>query len=331
MKKTRICSLLGIEYPIIQSPMTWITSAEMVAAVSEAGGLGTLGPNAGAKTVSTIISETTERLRQQVKQVKSLTKKPFAVNLVIALPDYPKQGKEFSDECLKVIIEEKVPVVLSVGNDAELYTGRLKQAGIKVVHRAAPINVDAAKKAEQAGVDALIAAGYDGGGHSGSDKIPTFSLIPQIADAVKIPVIAGGGIVNGRGMAAALALGAEGVYIGTRFIASKECPAHPKAKQALLDAIDTSTVTLTGVFGELRSQRNPLMERCLEMAAKGATPLELATTYGGAFKTGLLEGDLINGNLSWGAGAGMIKDIKSADAIIQDVLKEAEQVLKRLS
>jgi enoyl-[acyl-carrier protein] reductase II len=330
MKKAKICDLLGIEYPIIQAPMTWITSAEMVAAVSEAGGLGTLGPNAGAKTVTTSITENGERLRQQIKKVKSLTRKPFAVNLVIALPDYPKQGMEFSEECLRVIIEEKAPVVITVGGDAEVFTGRLKREGIKVLHRAVPINVGVAKASEKAGVDVIVAVGCDGGGHSGIDQIPTFSLIPQIVDAVKIPVIAGGGISDGRGLAAALAVGAEGAYLGTRFIASKECPAHSEAKQALIDATDIGTVTITGVFGILRSQRNALMERCLDMAAMGATPLDVATIYGGGFKTGLLDGDLIDGNLSWGAVVGMIKDIKSASDIIQDILKEADQALQRL-
>ena len=151
MKKTRICGLLNITHPIIQAPMTWITSAEMVAAVSEAGGLGTLGPNAGFTTGTADIAENGERLRRQIRRVRELTGKPFAVNLIIALPDYPKHGREYSDECLKVIIEERVPIVITVGDDTGIYTSPLKQAGITVLHRAAPVNVKAAQAADQAG------------------------------------------------------------------------------------------------------------------------------------------------------------------------------------
>lgn len=331
MKKTILCDLLGIEFPIIQAAMTWVTSAEMVAAVSEAGGLGTLGPNAGATTITTSITETSERVREQIQKVRSLTKRPFAVNLVIPSPKAPPQSREFSDGFFRVIIEERVPVAVTVGPDPALYTGGLKQAGVKVLHRALPVNVEAAKKAAETGVDALVAVGVDGGGHTGIDAIPTFCLVPQIVDAVKIPVIAGGGIVDGRGLAAALAMGAAGVYMGTRFIASAECPAHPMAKQALLGTTDTGTVTLATEVGILRAQRNPLIQRCLDMAARGATPLEIYSVERRGIKTGLLDGDLVNGNLTWGAAVGMIKDVKSVGAIMHDILSEADEILRKLS
>ncbi len=330
MKGTIICDLLGIKYPIIQAPMTWITSAELVAAVSEAGGLGTLGPNAGAVTPPSSVVEACARLREQIRKVMSLTGKPFAVNLAIRAFDLPGSSKNYSDEFLRVILDEKVPVVVTVGPSADLYTKPLKQAGIKVLHRALPVNVEAARRAENAGVDILIAVGVDGGGHSGLDAIPTLSLLPQIVDAVKIPVVAGGGIVDGRGAVAALALGAAGIFMGTRFIACSESPAHPKAKQVLMDSIDDQTVTVITASGVLRSHRNPFMEHCLSLAAKGATPMEMYLVERGAIKTGLLDGDVVNGNLTWGASAGIIKSVKTARDIVHDILKEADEVLKKL-
>ena len=210
MKSNRLCELLGIEYPVIQAPMNWITGAELASAVSNAGGLGVLGPNAGANDETDDVIETGERLRQQIKKTKSLTHKPFGVNLMSASTDLRPGSKPFSDQCTRVVLEEGVPAVVLAGDKPELYTDRLKEAGIKVLHRALPVNVEIAQKAEQAGVDAFIAVGFEGGGHTGFYHIPTFVLVPQIVNALQIPVVAGGGIADSRGMSAALALGAEG-------------------------------------------------------------------------------------------------------------------------
>jgi len=310
--------------------MTWITWADLAAAVSNAGGLGVIGHNAGARTPSANAVETGERLRLQIRKVKTLTKKPFGVNLTVALPDYPPGGKAYSDQCLKVILEEGIPVAVMVGAAPEVYARQLKDAGIKVVHRSIPVNVDAAKRAEQAGVDVLAAVGYEGGGHVGHDCIPTLVLIPQIVDAVRIPVVAGGGIMDGRGMAAALALGAEGVYMGTRFMAATECAAHPDFKKAILDAKDTDTVTCVGEMGVLRALRNPMTDRVIQMERTGSTPLERAKIYAGGFRKGMLEGDLVEGTLGCGAGAGLIKEVKSAAAIIQEVVQDCEKTLAGL-
>jgi NAD(P)H-dependent flavin oxidoreductase YrpB (nitropropane dioxygenase family) len=310
--------------------MTWITWAELAAAVSNAGGLGVIGPNAGERTVATDAVETGERLRRQIKKIKSLTKNPFGVNILIAESDYPPGGKAYSDQCLKIVLEEGIPVAVLSGRAPETYTKQLKDAGIKVLHRALPINVESAKRAEQVGVDALIAVGFEGGGHVGHDCLPTFVLIPQIVDAVRIPVVAGGGIMNGRGMAAALALGAEGVYLGTRFIATTECVAHKNFKEAILNANDTNTATCTGVIGVLRALANPLMKRCIQMETNGSTPLERAKVYAGGFRKGMIEGDMTEGVLACGAGAGMIKEIKSAAEVVYDIVKEADQMLSRL-
>jgi enoyl-[acyl-carrier protein] reductase II len=224
VKKTRVCELLGIDYPVLQAPMNWITGAELAAAVSEAGGLGIIGPNAGATTVTEDVEETGERLRQQIRKARSLTGKPFGVNITSASAALRPGNDSFSDKCTRVVIEEGVPIAVLTGDSPEICTKKLKDAGIKVLHRSLPVSVEIARKAEQAGIDAFIAVGFEGGGHTGCYKIPTFVLVPQMVDALHIPVIAGGGIVDGKGMAAALALGAEGVYMGTAFLVATECP-----------------------------------------------------------------------------------------------------------
>ncbi|MDO8490600.1 MAG: nitronate monooxygenase [Dehalococcoidia bacterium] len=330
MKKTRVCQLLGIEHPVIQAPMVWITWAELAAAVSNAGGLGVLGPNAGERTPTKDVVETGERLRRQIRKVRTLTSKPFGVNIILPLPAFPKIGKEFSDQTLKVAIEEKVPAVVLVGDGAEAYTEQAKKAGIKVLLRGSPMNVDVARRAEKAGVDCVIAVGFEGGGHVGADRLPTFVLVPQVVDAVKISVVAGGGIVDGRGMAAALALGAEGIYMGTRFMVTKECPTHDKVKESILHATDTSTAVCTGLYGVLRGPKNPLMQKCCQTEAAGGTVFDVSKIYGGGFIAGLLEGDTENGCISYSAAASMIHDIKSAGDVVRDIVREADQVIARV-
>jgi enoyl-[acyl-carrier protein] reductase II len=329
MHKNRVCELLGIEFPLIQAPMDWITDANLAAAVSNAGALGVIGPNAGERTVTESVKETGERLRRQIKKVKSLTDKPFGVNLISFgnVDDFPEGGQTYSDQCLKVILEETIPVAVLVGREPETYTRPLKEAGIKVLHRAMPVNVAVAREAEQAGVDAFIAVGLEGGGHTGHDRIGTLTLIPQIADALKIPVIAGGGIVDGRGVAAALCLGAEAVYLGTRFIATEECPAHRNVKQAILDAEDTGTLTVSGLPGVLRALKTPIMERCVRLEASGGSMGEITELYHSGYLKGMLDGETIEGTFVCGAGAGMIKEIKMATDVVHEIITEAEGIL----
>ena len=329
---SKVCKLLDIEYPVIQAPMDWITDADLAAAVSNAGGLGVIGPNAGERTVTDSVAETGERLRRQIKKVKTLTDRPFGVNLITfeAEIDFPEGGKPFSDQCLQVILEEGIPVAVLVGSGPETYTRQLKAAGIKVLHRAMPVSVAVARKAEQAGVDAFIAVGFEGGGHTGHDRICTFTLIPQVADALRIPVIAGGGIVDGRGVAAALCLGAEAVYLGTRFIATEECPAHQNVKRAILDAGDTGTVTVSGLPGVLRALKTPLTEHCVRLEASGGALAEITDLYHSGYMKGMLEGDTIEGTFVCGAGAGLIKEIKRAADVVHDIMNEAESLLTRV-
>ena len=328
MNKTKLCSLLNIEYPIIQAPMDWITNANLVAAVSNAGGLGVLGPNAGSRTVTKDVVETGERLRLEIKKVKSLADKPFGVNLIaIQLPvGFPEGGKLYSDQCCSVILEEKVPVVVLCGNTPEMYVRQLKEGGVTVLHRGIPVDVEIAKKAEMAGIDAYVAVGYEGGGHAGT-KNPTSVLVPQIVDALRVPVVAGGGIADGRGLVAALSWGATGAYIGTRFIATYECPAHENVKQAIIESNDVSTVSLWGVIGPLRALRTPITRKCVEMEEEGCSLRAIAETYHEGYIKGMLEGDENEGTFACGSACGLINEVKSAGEVVKTIMEEADQIV----
>jgi len=325
MKRTELCNILGIEYPIIQAPMNWITGANLAAAVSNAGGLGTIGPNAGAATITRDSAETSGRLRIQIRKAKSLTRKPFAVNFPIGIGGMRK----FSDSCIEIAIEEEIQVAVTSVGGPRIYTERLKKAGIKVLHVVA--TVEHAVKSEAAGVDAVIPQGYEAGGHSGVDKLPTMVLVPQIVDAVKIPVIAAGGIADARGVVAALALGAEAVYMGTRFIATHECDAHPAFKQAVLDANESSTVSLckrfgVGIMG--RSLKNNFTAKFLSLEGSGASAEELAgLILTDSMHNSLVHGDLVNSEAPCGANAGMIKEIIGAGDVIQNIVAGVERII----
>lgn len=330
MKNSVLCELLGIEYPVVQAPMNWITGAELVAAVSAAGGLGVIGPNAGERTQTDDVVETGERLRRQIRKVKSLTDNPFGVNLMTFFADHADNSKTFSDRCLNVILDEKVPVAVLAGSGPGEYTAHLKKQHVKVLFRPLQPSVATAQEAEEAGIDAVIAVGFEAGGHAGYDRIPTFVLVPQIVDAVNIPVIAGGGIVDGRGMAAALALGAQGIYMGTRFVVTTECSAHQNVKEAILNAGDTSTVSIAGTVGMLRALKSPLLERCIELETRGCSLQEMSNLYRPGYTIGMVHGNIAAGTVVCGAGAGMIREIKGAAQVVQDVVNEAKQVIAGL-
>jgi NAD(P)H-dependent flavin oxidoreductase YrpB (nitropropane dioxygenase family) len=326
MKKNRVCELLSIKYPVIQAPMSWISDAALAASVSEAGGLGVLGPNAGAKTVTADIVETAKRLREQIRKTKSLTQKPFGVNIMCFEQDYP-----FTDACVKVILEEGVAVGCFCGDHPERYIKQLKNAGIKLLLRPLPINnVEVAKISEQLGIDAIAVVGYEGGGHLGIDAIPTFVLIPRIADAVKIPVLAGGGIVDGRGMLAAMILGAEGVYMGTRFIATHECPAHMSYKQAIINANDTSTVVFTGRVAICRAFKTPLVERFIEMEKAGTATAEENAKLHRHDSRPWITGNWDEAVFPCSAAVGLIMQITTSAEVIQGMVMEMDQILDRL-
>jgi len=330
MKKTQLCSLLNIEHPVIQAPMNWISWADLAAAVSNAGGLGVIGPNPGTTEETKDVYETGERLRREIRRAKLLTGKPFAVNLVTSFQDQAEGADVYCARCLDVILEEGVPVVVIAGDSPGKYLGPLKQAGTKVLYRAMPVTPAIAKEAERVGVDAVIAVGSEGGGHSGNDRISTFILLPAVASAVNIPVIGGGGIVDGKGMAAALALGAQGVFMGTRFMATLECNTHKNVKQAIIEATETSTIAVSGPFGVLRALKTPVIEHCAKLEASGSSPYEIANVYRPRYRKGMLDGDKTDGVFVCGAGAALIKDIKNAGDVVRDTVAEAERILRDL-
>jgi enoyl-[acyl-carrier protein] reductase II len=316
MKRTRICDLLNIEYPIIQGGMTWIANAELAAAVSNAGALGIISPNAGAQFTENMA----DNLRRQIRKARELTSNPFGVN-------FPVLGT--AKEVVNIAIEQGVTVVTTSAGNPATYTRYLKDAGIKVVHVIA--SVRHAKRAEAEGVDAVIAEGYEAGGHNGLAELPTFVLVPQVVDAVNIPVVAAGGIADARGFAAALALGAEGIQMGTRFVATRECIAHQNFKQAILEAIDTGTVITGRKLGPTRGLNNELAAKIMEMESHGASAEELQSFIGfERARKGQLEGDLIQGEVYCGAIAGMIREIISAAEVVRDIVSGYSAAVARL-
>ena len=318
MKRTRVCDLLGIDYPIIQGGMGWIAGAELAAAVSNAGALGVICPNAGIKPGDDLV----ENLRRQLTAAQGLTVKPFAVNLALAEPAVK--------EWVEVVIEVGVKVVITSAGNPATYTRRLKEAGLKVLHVVA--SVKHARGAEAQGVDGVIAEGYEAGGHNGFDELTTFVLVPQVVGAVEIPVVAAGGIADARGVVAALALGAEGVQMGTRFVATHECLAHPSFKEAIVKAEDTATVITGRKLGPTRGLKGKVTAALLEMEGAGASRQELEAFLGlNRSRKGELEGDLENGELYCGAIAGMITGIMSAEEVVRGIVQGYSSVVAGLS
>ncbi len=317
MNENRICELLSIRYPIIQAPMNWVSGAELTAAVSHAGGLGTLGPNAGADSITTDVGLTGERMRDQIKKVKSLTEKPFAVNIAVGVGE----GRKYSRRIVEVVIEEEVPVaIVSVGRP-DVYTDMLKDAGIKVLH--AISTARHAKNAEETGVDAVICEGFEAGGHKGFTELTSFVLIPMVADAVKVPVVAGGGIGDARGVMAALALGADGIYMGTRFMASEESGSHSRTKEAIVKGEDACTVTVPKDFMLARDLGNAFTKKFLEMRSAGASPQELNDYLNehSQYHSQHL-GNVENAELCCGQVAALIESVKSTQEIVEDIAKD---------
>ena len=339
MFHTRVCDLFGIEYPILQSPMNYPVTPTLVAAVSNAGGLGILSNNmmtdisadgGGSRDDPELQAA---HMREQIKDVRRLTDKSIGINLQPASSAIEPQ--------MRVAIEEGVNVAYtSMGNPA-LITKRLHDAGMKVIHIGTTVRH--AIKAQEAGVDAFAFAGVEAGGHSpGHGETTLFTGLPQVVDAVDIPVLAGGGVGDARGFIAALALGAEGICMGTRFVATNESRWHPAVKQALLDAGDSNTVAwgMTLGVGLGRSLKNKFTEKYLEMEANGATAEELHTFIDG-YKDrdnkgldrkagGYFDIDLEWGEIYMGAVAGLISEIKNASDVVWDMIAEAQNVLTRL-
>ena len=309
MLKTAICDLFGIEYPIVQGGMAYLGTAELVSAVSNAGGLGIIGAG----------NSEPDWVRQQIRLTRQLTDKPFGVNILLMSP--------FAEQVVDVVLEERVAVVTTGAGNPGVYIPRFKQAGIKVMPVLASVAL--AKRLERAGVDAVVAEGMESGGHIG--EVTTMALVPQVVDGVQIPVVAAGGIGDGRGLAAALALGAQGVQIGTRFVCSEECIAHPGYKQKILQAHERSTVASGQSTGHpLRCLQNRLTRQFEEMEKAGVSKEELESFGMNRYYQGAIEGNLDNGSLIAGQVAGLIKEIKPVRVIIDEMMTEAEAIIAGL-
>ena len=309
MIHTPICDLLGIEHPILQGGMAWVATAELVTAVSEAGALGILGAG----------NAPPEWVREQVQAIRARTKRPFGVNVPMFSPTV--------EETLRVCVEEKVPVVTTGAGNSGPFIPMLKEAGIKVVPVVASVAL--AKRLVRAGADAIIAEGMESGGHVGD--VCTLPLVPQVVDAVDVPVIAAGGFADGRGLAAALALGAAGVQMGTRFICTEECIAHPNYKQRIVQANDRATIVTGYALGHpVRAIRNPMTTYFAELERKGVDEAELIALGTGKLRLAVEQGDVEQGSLMAGQVAGLIHDVVPVRDLIQRIVAEAEATIGRL-
>lgn len=307
-KINRIKTLFGIEHPIIQAGMIWVSGYKLAAAVSNAGGLGLIGAGSMYPDV----------LREHIQKCKRATPKPFGVNVPLFYPDLK--------EIIDIIIEEKVKIVFTSAGNPKLYTKFLKEHGITVVHVVSSVKF--ALKSEEAGVDAIVAEGFEAGGHNGREETTTFTLIPMVSSKVSIPVIAAGGIATGRGMLAAMVLGAEGVQIGSRFVVSEESSAHLNFKQEVIRTKDGDTHLTLKELTPVRLIKNDFYERVQELYKKQASADHLKELLGrGRAKKGMFEGDLKEGELEIGQIAGMINEVKPAATIIEDILAEYKTVL----
>ena len=309
MIKTDICDLLQIEYPIFQGGMAWLGTAELAAAVSEAGGLGIIGAGHMPPDI----------FRNEIHKLKERTSKPFGCNIMLMSP--------FVKEVMEVVVEERVPVITTGAGNPGVYVPALKEIGTKVIPVVASVLL--AKRLLRGGIDAIIAEGTESGGHVGD--ITTMALIPQVVDAVDVPVIAAGGIADGRGMAAAFALGAKAVQMGTRFVLSEECIAHENYKNAVLKAKDRSTVMTGLTTGHpVRIIENQLAHKYKNLEFSGGSKEELENLGAGTLRKAAIEGDVKEGSVMIGQIAGMLHDVKPCKEIITDIMTEAETVIKNL-
>ena len=305
--KTRITELLGIEYPVIQGGMAWVAEYHLAAAVSEAGGLGLIGA----------ASAPPEIVREQIREAKKLTDKPIGVNVMLLNPN--------AEEVAKIVIEEGVKVVTTGAGNPGKYMEMWENAGVKVIPVVASVAM--AKLMERAGADAVVAEGMESGGHIG--EATTMTLVPQVADAVKIPVVAAGGIADGRGMAAAMMLGAEAVQMGTVFVTAKESIVHSNYKQKIIGAKDIdSEVTGRSTGHPVRSIRNKMTREYLRLEKEGASFEELEHLTLGSLRNAVMDGDVVNGTVMAGQFAGLIKEEKSCKEIIENITAQAECLLK---
>ena len=310
--RNSITSLFKIQHPIIQAGMIWCSGWELASSVSNAGGLGIIGSG----------SMYPEVLDEQIAKCKVVTSKPFAVNLPMLYPDIDKH--------IETIIKYKVPIVFTSAGNPKTWTKHLQDHGIVVVHVVSSVKF--ALKAEAAGVDAIVAEGFEAGGHNGRDETTTLCLIPMVADAIKIPLIAAGGIGTGRTMLSAMILGADAVQVGSRFVASNESSAHINFKNSVVEAKEGDTQLTLKEITPVRLIKNPFYNKLSNAYEQGANTDELKELLGrGRAKKGMFEGDLIEGELEIGQISGLINEIKPAADIVQEILSEYNMALKEFS
>jgi len=301
----QIIQLFNIKYPIVQGGMVWVSGWKLASAVSNAGGLGLIGAGSMYPDV----------LREHIQKCKKATDKPFGVNVPMLYPQV--------DELMDIIVEEDVKIVFTSAGNPKTWTSFLKEKGITVIHVVSSVKF--ALKAEAAGVDAIVCEGFEAGGHNGREETTTFTLIPMVKESVTIPVIAAGGIGNGRGMLAAMVLGADGVQIGSRFAASKESSAHVNFKQKIIDVKDGDTHLTLKELAPVRLIKNKFYQEIQELYKNNPTKQELIGLLGRArAKKGIFEGDLDNGELEIGQIAGIINEISSAKDILEEIISDFE-------
>jgi len=310
MIRTPLCEMLGIQHPILQGGMAWAATAELAAAVSNAGGLGIVGAG----------DAPADEVRREVRRARELTDRPFGANVPLFTADV--------EDRLQVFIDEGVSVVTVGGGNAGPYLGPLQRAGIRVIPVVASVAL--ARRLARQGVDALIAEGMESGGHIGD--VATLPLVPQVVDAVDIPVIAAGGIADGRGLAAALALGAVGIQMGTRFICTTECPAHANYKAKIVSAHDRATLTTGAAFGHpVRSIRGPFVRRLEELEESGVTEAEFLAFGAGTLRAAIVDGDVECGSVMAGQSAGLVQDVVPAQVLVQRIVAEAEATIHHVA
>jgi enoyl-[acyl-carrier protein] reductase II len=307
-----ITTLFNIKYPIIQAGMVWVSGYKLASAVSNAGGLGLIGAG----------SMYPEVLREHIQKCKKATSKPFGVNIPMLYPNI--------EEIIQIVVEENVKIVFTSAGNPMTWTSYLKEKGITVVHVVSSTKF--ALKAQQAGVDAIVAEGFEAGGHNGRDETTTFTLIPMVKEQIKIPIIAAGGIATGNGMLAAMILGADGVQIGSRFAASIESSAHENFKQVVLNTSEGDTQLTLKELAPVRLIKNKFFEDIQELYTKCPTKEDLAQLLGKArAKKGIFEGDVVEGELEIGQVAGLIHEIKSAQSIVSDMMEEYQLAKKAIA
>jgi enoyl-[acyl-carrier protein] reductase II len=304
--KTKITQLLNIKYPIIQAGMVWVSGWKLASAVSNSGGLGLIGSG----------SMKPDLLKEHLLKCKSATDKPFGVNIPLLRKD--------ADELIKVCLDENIKIFFTSAGNPKTFTSLLKENGCTVVHVVA--NLKFGLKAQEVGCDAIVGEGVEAGGHNGADQLTTFALIPMLVDALKIPVIAAGGISDGRGILAAISLGAEGVQIGTRFAATVESSAHENYKQEIVNSGDQDTVLAFKKIGLVRMIKNDFAVRAMKAEKEGWDEIQLRELLGSKReRAGIFEGDLIEGELEAGQGVGLIKDIPTVKDLFERLIKEYEE------